>query len=325
MSRQAIAPVRVGIVILHWNRYEATRRLLHSLGDRAPDSHTIYLVDNGSTDGSMERLETEIAAPSIVLLRNGRNLGFAAGCNPGIRRALADGCTDVLLVNNDCVIDDPAFLAPALELAATDPRIGIVGGKLLRWPDTGTIWSTGGEIHFFGERYIGLDEPDRGQYDSIADREFVSGALMLIRRPVLDEIGLLPEAYFFGHEDWEYSLRARRAGFRLVYHPGFRAFHEAGHSHEPASPVYLYNDTLGKILFKRRNLGAPAFFVWRSLYALYLTAGLPLRAWWRRRRPLGGTHPGLLGRVMRRALRDARGMDRITLETLESFRNDPVT
>ncbi len=264
---------RVGIVLLNWNGYADTRRCLESLATASYPHRTTYLADNGSTDGSMDRLEGEFAQSGIVFIRNGENLGFSAGCNRAIRRALDDGCDYVLLLNNDCIVTQPGFLEPMVALAESDPRVGLVGGKLLRWPPSNVIWETGGWIHWAGERYVGMNEPDLGQHGSVAARGFISGALMLIRRECLERVGLLPEAYFFGHEDWEYGARVRRLGYRLLYQPRAVVHHEAEHSHEPADPYYLFNDILSKILFKKRN--APA----RSVPGLAVAFATFTSAW----------------------------------------------
>jgi GT2 family glycosyltransferase len=265
-------------VLLNWNGYADTRRCLESL-DRSTYPHrTTYLVDNGSTDGSMDRLETEFGPNGVVFIRNGENLGFSAGCNRAILRALADGCDYVLLLNNDCIVAEAGFLEAMVTLAEADPRVGLVGGKLLRWPETDVIWGTGGWISWAGERHVGAGERDQGQHDRVEERGFISGALMLIRREVLEEAGLLPEEYFFGHEDWEYGVRARRLGYCLLYQPKAVVYHEAEHSYEPSRPYYLFNNALSRILFKKRNLPQGSYRLWLATYSLYLRTMVPLLA-----------------------------------------------
>lgn len=322
-DRSPGAPPRVGIVVLNWRNLEASRRCLRSLRDMTYPAATVYLLDNGSGDGSMEALEQEFAGGREILLRNGENLGFAAGCNRGIARALADGCDYVLLLNNDCVLWDPGFLEAGIARAERSPSIGIVGGKIRRWPDDGRLWSTGGRLSFWGEEvHVGHGEPDRGQYEEAAPRTFISGALMLIRRAVIEAIGPLPEAYFFGKEEWEYSTRARRAGFELWYEPAFRIHHEAGDSHEWTDPTYVYNGTLSKILYKRRNLPAPAFALWWTVFRLYLAVLFPLRYALQKRAFLGGVPPRVIRAAMRRAAREAPGCEQVTREMLERFRRE---
>lgn len=322
MSDTSSTPV-VGIVLLNWRNYPASSRCLESLARITYPAARTYLVDNASADGSMERLTAEFANRGIEFLWNDANLGFAAGCNVGVRRALADGCGYVLLLNNDCVVDRPDFLEHGVAAAEADPRVGIVGGKILFFPDTTRIWSTGGWIGRWGdEHHVGHGETDRGQYDTAADRTFISGALMLIRRRVLERLGELPEAYFFGKEEWEYSTRAIRAGFVLRYEPSFRVLHEASDSHEWTDPTYVYNGTLSKVLYRRRNLSVPAFALWWAVFRAYLEFLLPLRHALQRGRFLKGMPFTTLRAAMRSAVRDVPGCEKVTLEMLERFRRD---
>ena len=322
-GRPGREPPLVGIVLLNWNGYADTRRCLDSLAGATYSRRTTYLADNGSTDGSMDRLEVEMRGSGILFLRNGSNLGFAAGCNRAIERALADGCDYVLLINNDCIVSAPAFLESMVALAESDPRVGIVGGKLLRWPERDVIWGTGGWLYWAGERYVGFDEPDRGQYERVAERGFISGALMLIRREVLERAGLLPEEYFFGHEDWEYSVRVARLSYRLMYQPKAVVCHAAQSSHAPARPYYLFNDVLSKILFKKRTLSPPSYRLWIATYAAYVHLLLPvlLRLLPGRYRTPDDRYS--LHRILQAAVAEASTLERVAPETLERFRDRP--
>jgi len=312
---------KVAIIVLNWNNYAVTSRCLQSLQEITYPNYVVYLVDNGSKDGSREKLFEEFKDSGIQFIFNEANLGFAAGCNQGIKKALKDGCDYILLLNNDCIVYDKDFLNYGVELAESDPQCGIVGGKILFWPDTRRIWSTGGYITFWGgEKHIGHGEIDKGQYDKIVERHFISGALMLIKRSVFDRIGLLPEVYFFGKEEWEFSTRARKAGFRLLYHPKFSVYHEASSSHEWTDPTYVYNGTLSKILYKRRNLSQGLFKLWFLIYKVYLKFFFPLKYHLQKKRYLQGVPPKILRRAMIKALRDAPRIKKITEETLMNYR-----
>ncbi len=320
MNAAAVQHPRVGIVVLNWNGCTITRRCLQSLRAQSYRAANVYLVDNGSTDDSLAGLTTEFAADAIVFLENFANLGFSAGNNPGIRRALDDGCDFVLLLNNDVVCIAPDFLERAVACAMGDTEIGIVGGKLVNWPDKTRLWSVGGEVGWLNERFIGLGELDRGQYDTPADRTFVSGALMLVHADVFASIGLLPEEYFFGGEDREFGVRAVKAGFRLRYEPRFVAAHEAGSSHVAVRPEYVYNDALSRILFRRRNQPAWSHALWRAAYFAYLEWLFPLRYAFQRRAYLAAIAPQELREVLRDAWRDSRGLDRITAGMITGYR-----
>lgn|GEM_PF-493160 len=314
-------PPRVGVVVLNWRNHAASARCLRSLASATWPNLRVVLVDNASGDGSLERLRDEFEHRGVICLANPENLGFAAGCNPGIVRALEDGCDYILLLNNDCVVHAPGFLEPAVALAQGDPTIGIVGGKILFWPHSSMIWSTGGFIGWWGaERHIGHGAIDCGQYDRVTERSFISGALMLVRRAVIERIGLLPEAYFFGKEEWEYSTRARRSGFRLMYHPAFSVCHEASNSHEWTDPTYVYNGTLSRILYQRRNRSRFAYHAWRTAFAAYLRWGLAARHAFARDTFLRGVPLAVIRKAMLEGLRDSEGLDRVTRATLDAFR-----
>jgi GT2 family glycosyltransferase len=310
----------VGIVILNWNGYRVSHRCLESLRALDYPAATTYLLDNGSTDDSWARLKSECAREGVVFIQNGSNLGFSGGCNPGIVRAMADGCDYVLLLNNDTIAADGTFLRHMVELAESDPRCGVVGGRLRLWPETDTLWGTGGTIWWAGEHYIGAGEKDRDQYAEVEERRFISGALMLIRRAVLDGVGLLPEAYFFGYEDKEYSVLVRRNGWRMLYQPRAIIYHEAGHSHEAIDPVWIYNDTASKALFKKRTLSSVSWALWYVCYALYLRALLKLRARWLPGQLMGGIPVEQLRAAMIDGFRDGARATRVTLGQLSAYR-----
>ncbi|MHB8117596.1 MAG: glycosyltransferase family 2 protein [Methanothrix sp.] len=313
---------KVAIIILNWNNYPISSRCLISLKGIMYPFYTIYLVDNNSQDKSREQLYKEFQDIGVRFIFNNSNLGFAAGCNQGIRVALEDGNDYVLLLNNDCKVYNKDFLNYGVDLAESDPRCGIVGGKILFWPDTKRIWSTGGYVTFWGgEKHIGYGEIDKGQYDKIAERSFISGALMLIKRKVFDCVGLLPDAYFFGKEEWEFSTRAVGAGFRLIYHPKFTVYHEASSSHEWTDPTYIYNGTLSKILYKRRNIVRWKFRLWFFVYKAYLNYFFPVRYCLKRSSYLQKVPPETLHHSMLHAVRDIQHTERITEEILVNYRS----
>jgi hypothetical protein len=283
--------------------------------------YNIYLIDNNSQDNSGKKLYIKFRDLGISFIYNEKNLGFAAGCNKGISKAIDEGCDYILLLNNDCIVYDKNFLKKGITLAQKNANCGIVGGKMLFWPNKKEIWSTGGYITFWsGERHIGYKEIDNGQYNQVADRRFISGALMLIKKEVFKKIGLLPEVYFFGKEEWEFSNRAFLAGYHLLYCPTFSVYHEASNSHEWKDPTYVYNGTLSKILYKRRNLSKVQFKFWFLIYKTYLNFFFPLKYYLQRRKYLQGVHPYILRRAMLDATIAAPYTEKITEEMLFNYR-----
>ena len=233
-------------VVLNWNGGEDTLAALESL---APVP--AICVDNGSTDGSdllvAERL------PHVELLRTGANLGFAAGNNTGIRRALERGADWVLLLNNDAVAE-PGLSGALERAAAARPDAGLLACTIL---DEG-----GGVVQYAGASfnarfgYSGRVSTDVGR--ELRDVGRADGAALAVSRGALDAAGLLDEALFLYVEDVEWSLRIRRAGFAVVFVPEARARHKGTTaSGGRASTTNLYYDTRNSIVVAERYSPLP--------------------------------------------------------------------
>ena len=313
---------KVAIIILNWNNYADTKECLKSLENLTYPNYEIIVVDNGSTDGSAARLEAEF--PQFKFIKNEENLGFAGGCNVGIRYSLEEDADSVLLLNNDAVLE-PSSLEPAVETLFSSKEVGIVGGKIKNYFKRDRIDSVGVRrilwpIGFM--RSEGTGRLDRGQFKDRAELTATSGALMLIKREVFDAVGLLPESFFLGGEDIDFCLSARERGFKVVYEPRFVAYHKVGQSHSELRPGWIYNNLLSRQLVMKRHLKP---FWWRvnSLCFRLYTRYWSLRRY--KRRILQGetnctTSSKLLREIegaVKAALRDAHVKDRITLSDLE--------
>ena len=260
---------RVYAVVLNWENFADTTLCLNSLRQSGYENLRTIVVDNCSQDGSADQLREEF--PDLTFLSNEFNLGFARGCNVGIREAMKDpDCEYVLLLNNDAVLV-PGTLQAGIQLAEGDPTIGAISGKVLSNPDSNAIWYAGGQIdRWRGQAIVrGFGEVDHGQYDLACEVGFVTGALMLIKRNVLGVVGLLPEEYFFGVEEWDYSLRIQRAGYKLYYAPGFKAYHKADGSHWNYDPKFVYNSYRNKLIFQEKYLPPLIFAVWKRAFSVY--------------------------------------------------------
>ncbi len=260
---------KVYIIILNWNNYKDTRVCLMSLLNITYENISVIFVDNGSKDNSGQLLKEEF--PTFEFIFNDENLGFARGCNVGIRAALAHGdCDYVLLLNNDAVAT-PNFLEKALAVAESNLRIGLVGGKILRSPECKKIWYAGGRVEVWRCQVLprGWGEIDRGQYDKVEEVEFVTGALMLIKREVLEKVGLLPEEYFFGVEEYDYSVTVRQAGYLLYYVPELLVYHRGDGSHWNYDAKFIYNYYRQKLIFMEKFLPKGLFPIWEIAFKLY--------------------------------------------------------
>jgi GT2 family glycosyltransferase/Tfp pilus assembly protein PilF len=215
------------IVILTHNNLADTRACLASIRQHTPQPHEIIVVDNGSTDGTVEALRR---VPGLRLIANATNIGFAAGCNQGLAVARGDF---VVLLNNDTLVT-PGWLAAMLRAMAERPTLGLVGPRsnnvagVQRVPEAAEGYPEG------LERFAATFCAAHAGQATLVPR--VIGFCMLIRRAVIQRIGGLDERFGTGNlEDDDYCLRARLAGFELavvhdsyVHHHGGRTFEALG-------------------------------------------------------------------------------------------------
>lgn len=216
---------RVSIVSLNWNSYEVTLDCLLSLRKMDYRNFEVVLVDNGSADGSPEKLLEK--APGIRLIRNATNLGFAGGSNVGIRDAIRRGTDYVLLLNND-TIAAPDFLSQLVRVAESDEKIGALSPKVLFFDHPDRLNYAGGEQRRWRlfPKVFGLRQLDDGRYDKTREVSFLTGCAFLIKANVVRKIGVLEEVYFHFYEDIEWSLRILKAGYKAMYVPSAVIWHK---------------------------------------------------------------------------------------------------
>jgi len=207
-----LAGKKVTIIILTWNGLAYTKRCLETLRRRTtfPD-YEVVVVDNGSTDGTVEYLRS---LPWLRLLENGRNLGFAKGNNRALEEC-GDDC-DFVLLNNDTEIIQTEWLSRLQATAYGAPQIGIVGARLRRRDGMLQHAGTYMPIETFWGQQVGAGERDINQFNDDAEVEGVVFACSYIKRAVYERVGPLDEDYFNYFEDSDYCLKARSHGFKVV-------------------------------------------------------------------------------------------------------------
>lgn len=266
----------VGLVILNWNGLENTRRCLLSVFKSNHTPISIVVVDNGSKNDEAAQLEREFGT-QITVLKNPENVGYTKGSNQGIRWCLERKLDFISLLNNDTHVA-PDWLDELLVVARQSNRIGILTPKIFSSADPERIWHTGGTVSLWTAKTNGLVfdniKKERPFYTKF---DYCPGTAMLIRRQVVEQIGMLPEEYFAYMEDVEYSRRAKQATWFLAYVPKAHVWHKgyASTGGDPFSVIPLFLRVRNRIIFIKRNAGwlhRKVFFAAHIIYCLIMTA-----------------------------------------------------
>lgn len=215
---------KIVVVVPNWNDKESLSACLDALRSQS-QRHTVMVVENGSTDGSLELLQQNY--PDVALTINRVNLGFAGGVNSGIRPAIDQGYKYIALLNNDAVADKN-WLKELVHVLDTRPEVGIVTSKILSG-DGKHLDSTGDYYTNWGLPYPrGRGESDINKYDDQTEIFGASGGASLYRVSTLDEIGLFDEDFFAYYEDVDLSFRAQLAGWKVAFAPKAVVYHQIG-------------------------------------------------------------------------------------------------
>jgi GT2 family glycosyltransferase len=268
----------VYVILVNWNGWSDTAECLDACMHLEGAEFRLLVVDNASTDESVTELSTRY--PQVRLVRSEINLGFAGGNNLGIRIALDEGADLVWLLNNDTTVA-PDALKTLVECAREHPEAGMFGSKVYFYNSPTKIWSAGGELaptKAGYPRHTGANQPDDGRWESERDVEYLSGCSLLVRREVIERIGMLREDYFMYWEDVDWSVRAQEAGWSCRYVPKSRVWHKVSASLKNAGFLDLRYETRNRLYFYTRN--RPKRLAGVELWTLRDVASLWVRGKW---------------------------------------------
>lgn len=229
-------PVDISVVIVGWNAKHYLELCLDSLAKTPPRrSMEVLVVDNASTDGSAEMIESKF--PWVKLIKSNENLGFSRGNNLGIRQTQG---RYIALVNPDVIVF-PGCLDALADFLDQNPRVGNVGPRVLN-PDMSmqstcrrfpTLWNnfcsaTRLEQIFKGSPFFAGEHMFYFPHDCTLFVDVLVGCFSMIRREAFEAVGLLDENLFMYGDDVDWCRRARNAGWDLVFYPGAQAIHDRG-------------------------------------------------------------------------------------------------
>jgi hypothetical protein len=289
---------RVAIIVLCYNGIELTLACLASLRHLTYANAEIVVVDNASHDGTPEKVRAHF--PAVTVLETGANLGYAEGNNVGMRYALAHGADYALLLNNDTEVA-PDFLSVLINVAETEPQIGVVGPTIYYTAAPQRIWSAGGAINWRKgvSHMVNLNEEDSGQLGAQPRAmDFVTGCALLIKASVIQQVGLLDARFFAYYEETEWCVRVSRAGYKILHVPAAHIWHNLSLAAREASPHVYYYMTRNRLLFLHLTRAS-----WRAWFnTLVLDYARTWLSW--RLRPKWQRNRGLQRQLMRQAVWD---------------------
>ncbi len=226
---------KVFIIILNWNNWQDVLECLESLKNNDYPNYQVVIIDNGSKE------KPQAPNPEIKIIYNKENLGFAGGNNVGIKYALEKGADYVLLLNNDTLVSQD-FLSKLVETGESNKSFGLLGPKIYFADQKEKIWFAGGKVNWLYNKgeMKGWGEIDKGQYNQLKETDYITGCCLLIKRAVIEKIGLMPEDYFLYYEDTDWSLAAQKHGFKCIFVPRAKIWHKGSKSSLEGSPSYIY-------------------------------------------------------------------------------------
>lgn len=272
--------VKIAIVSVNFNGEKDTLELLEQLQEFKIQNlkFKIIVVDNASTDDFVETASGRY--PEVDVLQNGVNKGFSGGYNRGMTHALLWGADYVLIINNDALTPDKKLLTSLLSTFNKYPDAGIVAPKIYFAPgyefhkdrykeaDKGkVVWFAGGKFDWDNVMAIhrGIDEVDKGEYGGEMEMDFATGCCFLIKREVLERIGMFDESYFAYFEDADFCKRVLDAGYRIYYNGDTSIFHKVSQSTGAGSSLSDYYLTRNRLMFGFRYASfRTKFALWRQ-------------------------------------------------------------
>lgn len=259
----------VAVIILNWNGAGMIRRFLPSVILNTPEAE-IVVADNGSTDDSLTLLDSEF--PQVRVVRLDKNYGFAEGYNKAVAAVEAEY---VVLLNSDVEVAG-GWLRPMLDFMLNHKEAGACQPKILSWHDRRSFeyaGAAGGYIDKFGYPYcrgriFSTVEQDNGQYDSIAEIHWATGACMVVRRELYLQYGGFDSRFFAHNEEIDFCWRIRHYGWKIYCVPESYVWHVGGGTLPQGNPRKTYLNFRNNLLMLFKNLPKSSLrsvMLWRAM------------------------------------------------------------
>lgn len=255
-------PPLVYLVVLNWNGYDDTHECLRSLAELAYGNYRVLVVDNASIDDSPQRIAAE--HPEAELVTIPINHGIAAGYNRGIEAAMERGAAYIVVMNNDLHCD-PAFVSHMLDVARSWPRCGIVMPKIYYYEAPRTLWSVGAYARWMPTNIVmrGRVQPDGPQYETIVPLQFAPSCCLLLSSDLCEHVRF-DEHYYFYYDDWDFCKAARAQGYSLMFAPAAHIWHKVSRATQNSPKSLRWWKILGQscVRYHRKHHSLPLLAVY---------------------------------------------------------------
>lgn len=246
----------VAVVTLNWNGAVFLQECVDSILASDYPNILVIVVDNGSTDESLDLLEKLYGSnTAVTIIKNGENLGYSKGMNVGLEEGFkkmhADHC---LVMNNDTRLDPHAITA-LVQVADRDDKTAFVTGKVYYYDEPDTFQTVGKKDHsvLINGGNIGRGEKDMGQYDEDGEMAYCDDIFWLVSRPVYEATGGYDPEFYLQAEDFDWQLKARNKGFKIMYAHEAKIWHKESMTLGKMSPQKAYYDARNPIIAVLKN------------------------------------------------------------------------
>lgn len=257
----------ISIITLNYNQSVVTLDFLESAKKLNYTNFEILVCDMASAENVAAIINPE-KYPNTRLLFSPKNLGFAAGNNWGMRQAKGDY---FFIVNNDTVMTED-LLGKLLQPFSDDSSVAVTSPKILFYDQPDTIQYAGfNPMNKYTGRtsIIGEKECDKGQYNISRATSGSHGCAMLVKKEIADKTGMFPEKFFLYYEEWDWSARILKAGYKIWYTADARIYHKESMSVGRSNPMKVYYHTRNRILYMRRNTSWYQLFVFVLFFTFF--------------------------------------------------------
>jgi hypothetical protein len=220
---------RVVAIVVNWNGRDIIGPCLETLLASDLPGLEVMVVDNDSTDGSVESIRERF--PTVRILETGRNAGYAGGVNEGVRVALEGGADYMFVLNNDTEVA-PDCVSRLVSAASARPDAAFLGPLIYYHDRPDVVWSAGGRIGWWTGhiRHIGIRQRDDGRFAGVREVDYVTGCAVLVGATAVRSIGLMDTGYFMYNEDTDWCVRAKRSGLAVLVVGDARMWHKVSMS-----------------------------------------------------------------------------------------------